>query len=192
MTRRAVWAVWNVSSDFYSKLCPSHQSLLTWKRLDLTPAQLHTLRLFWNGSSYSMHDLDPESLAVHSFPQWEWSPHSLAFAEHHGHVSILAHISRCLVEKFLVCMSIFFSQIPSSQGQEHYSLQYLVPAWPVVSAQKVCERIKALRIALLVVSENLGYPILVIQRTRHTLSLHKLQQRGFNAVAGDMGEKGKS
>lgn len=47
---------------------------------------------------------------IHSSPQWEWSPHSIASAGHHGRASILAHISRYLVEWFLACMSIFLTR----------------------------------------------------------------------------------
>lgn len=76
-----------------------------------------------------MHELDPESLAIHNSLQWEWSPHSLASAAHRGHASILAHISHYLVVIFGVHV-YFFTQIPRSQEQEYYCLHVAVSVEP--------------------------------------------------------------
>lgn len=166
-------------------LCPSPQSLLTWKRLDLTSAQQYTLGLPWNGSLYSMHELAPYNL---SFPQGRRSPPSLAFAILGSCGCFNTHLR--LPYRIITGAHVRFShQIPSSQKQKHYSLQHPVQSLAHgkrFSQQRMWE--ESPRAMFTTVSEkDLGYQILAIHRTRDTLILSKLQQQQqqfFNVVCG--------
>lgn len=72
-----------------------------------------------------MHELDPQSCAIHSFPQWERSSHSFAFTVTWPCLYFSTYFT--LPCRMISGVRVHFSnQNPRSQVQECYSPQHLV------------------------------------------------------------------
>lgn len=123
MTRRAAWAVWNVSSDFRSKRVPSTSVTLNMKEtwFNSCPAARPWTVMKWK--------------LIFNAWAWSWEPHDSQLSPEGVKPSLLSlchapwlclHLSTYFTLPCRIICGVhvhFFNQIPSSQA--HYSPQHL-------------------------------------------------------------------